>query len=426
MDLHQGIITALRRARAFTQQREFFRAAASYEKASDLMTIYAEQAFGREAEARRKARALQYREIAHKLRSGEWSVLSEGPPWRARVEGEPDRSAFSADSPAPGNGVDGSKELASRATGSFGEGGSPEIRAVVSSLIRHADVRWDDIGGLHEAKNEIKYALGISLARPPRGVKLTSWTRILLYGPPGTGKTLLAAATSRALHNADGIPSVFFNVKVSSVLSKYFGESSRILSELFGMARDTSPAVVFLDEFESLCAKRDQWDTGAERRIMSTLLSELDGLEQKGRTDLYVLTIAATNRPWDLDPAILSRFEKRIFLSLPDAATRREILRIHTEKRGFACEADLDRLAAGLDGFSGREIERLSKDVCQAVVRELNPDLAARVDEGIEKIRNTQIRLRPLLDRDFKRAQEQLRPQTSSEERRRYEQWAEK
>lgn len=256
-------------------------------------------------------------------------------------------------------------------------------------------------------------------------MKLTSWTRILLYGPPGTGKTLLAAATSRALHNADGIPSVFFNVKVSSVLSKYFGESSRILSELFGMARDTSPAVVFLDEFESLCAKRDQWDTGAERRIMSTLLSELDGLEQKGRTDLYVLTIAATNRPWDLDPAILSRFEKRIFLSLPDAATRREILRIHTEKRGFACEADLDRLAAGLDGFSGREIERLSKDVCQAVVRELNPDLAARVDEGIEKIRNTQIRLRPLLDRDFKRAQEQLRPQTSSEERRRYEQWAE-
>src|SRR5690606_26180668 len=118
------------------------------------------------------------------------------------------------------------------------------------------------------------------------------------YGPPGTGKTILAAATSNALrkgaHEKRG--AMFFNVKVSGVMSKYFGESSKIISEIYGTARDNSPSVVFLDEFESLTGKRGSDEqSGAERRILSTILSELDGLSEKGRSDIFVLTIAAAN-----------------------------------------------------------------------------------------------------------------------------------
>src|SRR5205814_715183 len=163
--------------------------------------------------------------------------------------------------------------------------------------------------------------------------------------------------------STEGVPSVFYNVKVSSILSKYFGESSKIISELYGTARDTSPSVVFLDEFESLAGQRDASDSGAERRILSTLLSELDGMDSKGRTDLYVLTIAATNRPWDLDNAVLSRFEKKILIPLPDETTRDRILKIHLQKKGFTTDVPYDELVRLTNGHSGREIERFCKEV---------------------------------------------------------------
>src|SRR5207248_11775710 len=128
-------------------------------------------------------------------------------------------------------------------------------------------------------------------------------------------------------------------------------------------ARGCSPSVVFLDEFESLCGSRDEGDTGTERRILSTILSELDGLAEKGRDDVYVLTIAATNRPWDLDPAVLSRFDKKILIPLPDDRTREKILRIHLEKKGFATEVPYEELGRLTNGYSGREIERFCKEV---------------------------------------------------------------
>src|SRR5439155_13430442 len=212
-------------------------------------------------------------------------------------------------------------------------------------------VTWDQIGGLEETKREIKYALALSIAKAPEGVQIPTWRNVLFYGPPGTGKTLLAAATSNAirLNAKDETRAVFFNVKVSSVMSKYFGESTKIVSELYGQARDTSPAVVFLDEFEALAISRDNDNSGPERRILSTILSELDGLSEKGRRDIYVLTIAATNRPWDLDPAVLSRFEKKILIPLPDEATRRAILEIHLAKKGFKTAVPLADLAALTD-----------------------------------------------------------------------------
>jgi SpoVK/Ycf46/Vps4 family AAA+-type ATPase len=398
LDLHEPIKKALSRARQASDAGDNSRAAAAYDKAANLMSLFAEQATGREAEERRKRMAIEYREMARKLRSGEVA----------------ERAAPSV----KGNGADVVPEAAPA-------GAAPEIRAIVSNLMTNANVTWNDIGGLDETKNEIKFALGMTLALQPEHVKVAAWTKILFYGPPGTGKTLLAAATSNAIRSTEDVPSVFFNVKISSILSKYFGESSKILGELYGTARDTSPSVVFLDEFESLCGKRDASDSGAERRILSTLLSELDGMDQKGRTDIYVLTIAATNRPWDLDPAVLSRFEKKILIPLPDPVTREKILRIHLEKKGYRAAVPFAELAETTAGYSGREIERFCKEVTTSMIEEMNHEIPGLIDRGLDQVKKYRLKVRDLTRADFEAAARLIHPQTTPEDMARYVRWKE-
>jgi SpoVK/Ycf46/Vps4 family AAA+-type ATPase len=396
VDVQLPLKQALAKAKTAYESKDYAKAASAYEKAANLMSVWAEQAVGREAEERRKKMAIGYREIAQRLRAGE----------------------VAPDAPPPAESSNG-KEAAAPA------GGGGEIRSIVANLSHSSNVTWDDIGGLDETKDEIKFALGMTLAQHPQGVKVAAWHRILFYGPPGTGKTLLAAATSNAVKSTDGVPSVFYNVKVSSVLSKYFGESSRIISELYGTARDTSPSVVFLDEFESLAGQRDASDSGAERRILSTLLSELDGMDSKGRHDLYVLTIAATNRPWDLDGAVLSRFEKKILIPLPDEATRGRILRIHLEKKGFQSELGFDELARLTDGYSGREIERFCKEVTTTMIEEANREIPGLVDQGLDTVKKYRIKVRPLARADFLAAAKLIHPQTTPQEMEKYFKWKE-
>lgn len=397
VDVHGSIKVTLAKAKASYDAKDFDKAANAYEKAANLISLWAEQAVGREAEERRKKMAIQYREIAQKLRSGEMA------PGTALPSNDTATGKREAAPPGPGG----------------------EIKSIVSNLSHASKITWDDIGGLEETKDEIKFALGMTLAQQPAGVKIAAWTKILFYGPPGTGKTLLAAATSNAVRSTEGVPSVFYNVKVSSILSKYFGESSKIVSELYGTARDTSPSVVFLDEFESLAGQRDASDSGAERRILSTLLSELDGMDSKGRHDIYVLTIAATNRPWDLDAAVLSRFEKKILIPLPDEATREKILRIHLEKKGFQTEVPFEELARLTAGYSGREIERFSKEVTTSMIEEVNRDIPSLVDRGLDQVKKYKIKVRPLRREDFVEAARLIHPQTTPEEMQKYYEWRE-
>ena len=398
IDVAPRINKALKEAESCQKSKDLDRAASAYDQAAKWMSIFAEQATGREAEERRKKKAIEYRQMAKRLRSGEST--------------EPARS--SGDDSPSGKG----QTVPAKAGGS-------EIKSIVSNLMHASRVTWDDIGGLEETKNEIKFALGMTLAQQPSDVKIAAWTKILFYGPPGTGKTLLAAATSNAVKSTEGVPSVFFNVKVSSILSKFFGESSKILSELYGTARDTSPSVVFLDEFDSLASQRDASDSGAERRILSTLLSELDGMESKGRSDIYVLTIAATNRPWDLDPAVLSRFEKKILIPLPDERTRERILRIHLEKKGFATEVDYDELSRLTSGYSGREVERFCKEVTTGMIVSENGEIPGLVDQGLDKVKKYRLKVRSLTREDFLAAARHVHPQTTAEEMQKYFNWKE-
>jgi SpoVK/Ycf46/Vps4 family AAA+-type ATPase len=407
MEWHSAIKMALTAAKAHHEKGEREAAAAAYDKAAHFMQLYAEEAATRDIEASRKKQAVEYRKIARVLRGGDLTVPSAA----RRIAGAAAPAAAGGRHQQPEHGHPGADEP------------DDEISLGVKRLIATANVTWNDIGGLEETKNDIKYALGLSVAAPPDGVQVAGFRNILLYGPPGTGKTLLAAATSNALRSVDGRGAVFYNVKVSSVMSKYFGESTKIVTELYGQARDTSPSVIFLDEFEALAVNRDTDNTGPERRILSTILAELDGLSEKGRADIYVLTVAATNRPWDMDPAVLSRFEKQIYIPLPDAAARAAMLEIMLERRGHKVRGDRSTLVRLTEGLSGREIERLCKEVVGRMIVSLNGELPRLVDQGMEAVREYQVRVRPLEIAEFDSARRTIVPVSGPAEVARYEKW---
>ncbi len=268
------------------------------------------------------------------------------------------------------------RALTPRAAPEASGGEDSNHTAAMEALITKIDVNWDDIGGLEATKREIRTAYGIAMAKAPAGVKIKSVRNLLLYGPPGTGKTLLAAAVSNSLD------ATFFNVKLGEILNKYFGESPRIISALYAVANEHAPSVIFLDEIEALVPPRDSGsEGGAERRVVSAMLVELSGLAQKG-DDRFVMTIGATNLPWLIDKAMISRFNRAIYVPLPDLAAREAILRIQLERSGHKLEQSYAELARKTDGYSGRELEKLCADAVNRMIGRVNPDLLEAVDAG--------------------------------------------
>jgi len=379
VDLSRQVYTtyqqAMTRARLHLDQGAHLEAAAAYRQAAAYMKQYAQYAADTQIKGRRLEQAQSLLDLADKVEAGRLAVPTAEPP-----------------------------------------AGADDYSDAIAALVHKSPVTWADIGGLAETKREIKAAYGLSMARKPVGVRLRGWRNILFYGPPGTGKTLLAAATS------NGLDATFFNVKVSDLLSKYFGESTKLVSALYQAARRMAPAVVFLDEFESLSGARGDGDSGAERRIVTTFLAELDGLAGKG-DDEYVLTIAATNVPWLLDKAMLSRFEKKVYIPLPDEPARQAILRIQLDAAGYQTRVSYAELTRRTAGFSGRELQRLCQEAITHMVTTTNPGLVAAVDEGREALERYQVRVRPLTDADFAMALERVSPETTAADLRRFDQW---
>jgi vacuolar protein-sorting-associated protein 4 len=225
------------------------------------------------------------------------------------------------------------------------------------------NVKWDDVAGLEQAKSLLKEAVILPVKFPMLFTgKRTPWKGILLYGPPGTGKSYLAKAVA-----TEAGASCFLSVSSSDLVSKFQGESERLVKQLFEMARENSPSIVFIDEIDSLCGNRSDGENESGRRIKTEFLVQMQGV---GKTNDGVLVLGATNTPWDLDPAIRRRFEKRIYIPLPDKPARKVIFKVSIGSTPHNLkDKDFDQLAEKTEGFSGSDISVMVRDALYEPVR---------------------------------------------------------
>jgi SpoVK/Ycf46/Vps4 family AAA+-type ATPase len=256
----------------------------------------------------------------------------------------------------------------------------------------------------------------ISGLKKPEAVK--PWKGILLFGPPGTGKTLIAAASAGSLN------ATFINVEAGKVLSKYFGESSKLISALYGVAREKAPTIVFIDEFDALSLSRGTDISEATRRMLSTLLAELDGLQDK-KSKRFILTLAATNTPWNLDQAILSRFPRRIYVPLPDATACQEIIKIHTKDLDIS-KVDLTDIAykCVTKRYSGRDLSNLCQLTMWNMIKEENQNLTQLAHLSYEKLIQKSLKIRPLEINDFNFAFENIKTPLTKGDLNKYNEWS--
>jgi len=246
------------------------------------------------------------------------------------------------------------------------------------------DVKYSSIGGLEEQIMEVKETVELPLKRPElfRKIGIEPPKGILLYGPPGTGKTLLAKAVASETN------ATFIKVVASEFVKKYIGEGARMVREVFELAKEKAPSIIFIDEIDAVAAKRLKSSTSGDREVQRTLmqlLAELDGFESRG--DIGI--VGATNRPDILDPALLrpGRFDRFIEVPIPNEAGRKEILRIHTSKMSLSEEADLDFLATLTDGVSGADLKAICTEAGMFAIREERDEvLVSDFMDAVDKI----------------------------------------
>ncbi|XP_077342256.1 spastin isoform X1 [Lithobates pipiens] len=229
-------------------------------------------------------------------------------------------------------------------------------------------VKFADVAGQELAKQALQEIVILPSIRPELFTGLRTPARgLLLFGPPGNGKTMLAKAVA-AESNA-----TFFNISAASLTSKYVGEGEKLVRALFSVARELQPSIIFIDEVDSLLCERREGEHDASRRLKTEFLIEFDGVQSGG--DDRVLVMGATNRPQELDEAVLRRFTKRVYVSLPNDETRLLLLKNLLSKQGNPLtQKELAQLARQTEGYSGSDITALAKDAALGPIRELKPE----------------------------------------------------
>lgn len=274
-----------------------------------------------------------------------------------------------------------------------------EPSAMREVLVEVPNVKWTDIGGLAEVKEELQEAIEWPLkypeffahmnTAPPKGV--------LLYGPPGTGKTMLAKAV------ANESEANFISIKGPEVLSKWVGESEKAVREVFRKARQASPTIIFFDELDSITPVRGgRGDSQVTERVISQILTELDGLEELKD----VVVIGATNRIDIVDPALLrpGRFDKLLSVPVPDLDARKDILKIHLEKKPLAEDVKIDQLAEKTEGYSGADLAALCNTTSMLVIKE-HITKSKTIEKAKEKLKDLKISMK-----DFEKTLEKMKP----------------
>ncbi|CAL4961325.1 unnamed protein product [Urochloa decumbens] len=283
---------------------------------------------------------------------------------------------------------------------------SAEMRNLAETLLRDIirgspDVKWESIKGLENAKRLLKEAVVMPIKYPKYFTGLLSpWKGILLFGPPGTGKTMLAKAV------ATECKTTFFNISASSIVSKWRGDSEKLVKVLFELARHHAPSTIFLDEIDAIISQRGEArsEHEASRRLKTELLIQMDGLT---KTNDLVFVLAATNLPWELDAAMLRRLEKRILVPLPEAEARQamfeELLPATTSK----LEVPYNVLVEKTEGYSGSDIRLVCKEAAMQPLRRLMTVLEAS-DELVPEEELPEVG--PLIPEDIELALTNTRP----------------
>ncbi len=254
-------------------------------------------------------------------------------------------------------------------------------------------VQWSDVGGLTDVKQQLQEAVEWPLKKPEvfKRVGIRPPKGILLFGPPGCGKTMLARAVA-----TEGEAN-FISIKGPELFSKWVGESEKAIREVFRKGRTAAPSIIFFDELDSVVPRRGMGfgDSGVSERVISQLLTELDGIESLEN----VVIIGATNRPDIIDPAILrpGRFDRLIFVPAPDYATRLQILKIHTKTMPLAKDVDLDQIASQAGGYSGADIEAVCREAGLVALRR---DIEAK-NVTLEDLRDAIERVKPSITPDM-------------------------
>lgn len=275
----------------------------------------------------------------------------------------------------------------------------------------HVDTSLDDIGGLEHVKSSLQESVILPLTKPElfhsHGKLLSPPKGVLLYGPPGTGKTMLA----KALAKQSG--AVFINVRISTLESKWFGEAQKLVSAVFSLAHKLQPAIIFVDEVDALLGSRGRCDHEATNSMKTEFLSSHDGLLTQ--PDSAVVVIAATNRPWDVDEAVLRRLPRTFEIGMPDASERERILRSLLKHEDVEPHFNYTKVAEAAQGYSGSDLQDLAKQAAMLPLRD------AMQSHGVASTMNGQSQhqqqllpskqqLRPISTHDFERTLAEHKP----------------
>jgi len=300
-------------------------------------------------------------------------------------------------------------------------------RALLPNVIAPQDIgiSYAQIGGLEDVKEVLRQCITYPLKYPhlyQEGIAAEAVKGVLLFGPPGTGKTMLAKAVA-----TEG-GATFLSIDASSIENKWLGESEKNAKAMFTLARRLAPCVIYIDEIDSILSSREHGDDsshGTLTSVKTTIMQEWDGLRT---TKDRVMVIGSTNRPFDLDEAVLRRMPRRILVDLPDATTRKEILHVCLSGNRVADDVNLTQVALELEGYTGSDI----KEVCREAVVGISHEEAQRIeriakqrgaDDGQTKLTDTptvgtpEARLRPVQKQDLKRATTKLSASVSERSR---------
>ncbi|XP_064641745.1 vacuolar protein sorting-associated protein 4B-like [Lineus longissimus] len=286
------------------------------------------------------------------------------------IGGKKGKKQKSTDGPSKPSSAKNSNKKASSGDKSDSDSDNDEKKKFAQSLssaivVETPNVKWDDVAGLEGAKEALKEAVILPIKFPHLFTgKRTPWRGILLYGPPGTGKSYLAKAVATEANN-----STFLSVSSSDLVSKWLGESEKLVKSLFEVARERKPSIVFIDEVDSLCGSRSENESESARRIKTEFLIQMQGV---GVDNDKVLVLGATNIPWSLDTAIRRRFEKRVYIPLPEAPARTKMFQLHIGNTACTLtDEDYRKLGQKSEGYSGADISIVVRDALMQPVRKV-------------------------------------------------------